>query len=56
MRKCTCDSGEWGEEQYDARGIYLCITCSSCHVNKMKAYRPEVLTDSDYECNEEVDP
>jgi hypothetical protein len=18
MRKCTCDSGEWGDEQYDA--------------------------------------
>jgi cbb3-type cytochrome oxidase cytochrome c subunit len=56
MRKCTCDSGEWGDEQYDARGIYLTITCPSCHDRKMRVYRPEVLTDPNYEATEDIDP
>jgi hypothetical protein len=55
-RKCTCDSGEWGEEQYDARGIYLTITCPSCHDDKMSVYRPEVLTNPNYEATEDIDP
>lgn len=56
IRECTCESGEWGTEQYDARGIYLCMTCPECHDKKMSAYRPEVLTDSNYESCEDIEP
>jgi hypothetical protein len=55
-RQCTCDSGNIGEEQFDARGIYLCITCDECHEGKMKRYRPEVRTDFNYEADEPIEP
>ena len=54
FRKCTCGSGEYGQEQFDARGIYLCLTCDGCHENKMSKYRPEVLTNSNYSCCEDI--
>lgn len=54
-RKCTCESGDWGEEQFDARGCYLTITCPSCHSSKMKAYRPEVLSDPNYDTCEDIE-
>lgn len=54
-RKCNCGSGEWADEQFDARGIYLTITCHSCHKGKMAQYRPEVLANPNYEHCEDVE-
>jgi hypothetical protein len=43
------------EAQYDARGIFLCYTCDKCHDAKMAKYRPDVLTDSNYWHDEDID-
>ena len=51
-RLCMCGSGKTTNRQYDARGIYLTSTCSKCHKERMSGYRTEVLTDSNYECDE----
>jgi hypothetical protein len=42
--------------RYDARGIELCRTCEMCHAEKMRGYRPEVLTDPHYWCDEQIEP
>lgn len=41
---------------YDARGIALGYTCHLCHADKLSKYRPEVLTDPQYDCIEEIEP
>ena len=46
------DPDTW--EEYDARGIYLCRVCSKCVKAKLGKYRPEVLTDSNYEADEDI--
>jgi hypothetical protein len=56
MPKCYCGSGLESTWQYDARGIPLCRTCDKCNEEKMSQYRPEVLTDSNYECDEQIEP
>lgn len=55
-RTCDCGSGQESEWQSDARGIPLCRTCNVCHDRQMKRYRPEVLSDSNYECDEPIEP
>jgi hypothetical protein len=54
-RPCTCGSGKPSTWQKDARGIPLCRTCDDCHAQKMSGYRPEVLTDGDYEADEPIE-
>lgn len=54
-RPCPCGSGRESEWQYDARGIELCRTCTKCHSRRMAAYRPDVLTDPNYQCDEAID-
>ena len=54
-RLCDCGSGEYPEKQYDARGIYLTSTCDQCEAEKLGRYRPDVLTDSNYWCDEPID-
>lgn len=54
-RPCPCGSGKPSEWQYDARGIELCRTCDDCHADKMKHYRPDVLTDSGYWADEPIE-
>lgn len=55
IRKCPCGSGLDSYWQNDARGIPLARTCHKCHKAKMAKYRPEVLTDSNYYCDEAID-
>ena len=55
-RPCPCGSGRDSQWQYDARGIELCRTCIKCHREKMARYRPEVLNNSQYECDEAIEP
>ena len=35
--------------EYDARGIALCEVCDRCETEKLSMYRPEVLTDPNYD-------
>ncbi len=55
VRPCPCGSGKDSYWQNDARGIPLCRTCDTCHDEKMKRYRPEVLNDSNYYADECID-
>ena len=54
--KCNCGSGMESWAEYDARGIYLTRVCDNCVDEKLKGFRPEVLTDSQYECDEDIEP
>jgi hypothetical protein len=49
---CTCQSGEYREAQYDARGIFLTYTCRKCQRAKLAGFRADVLTDADYWADE----
>jgi hypothetical protein len=55
IRPCPCGSGKPSTWQKDARGIELCRTCADCHQTKMEGYRAEVLTDPDYQADEDID-
>lgn len=52
---CPCGSGKESRWNSDARGIPLCRTCSDCHERRMAGYRPEVLRDANYECDEPIE-
>jgi hypothetical protein len=54
--ECHCGSGQDSWPEYDARGIYLCRACDACKDEKLAGFRPEVLTDSNYECDEPIEP
>jgi hypothetical protein len=41
------EGSPWSE--YDARGYYLMKVCEHCREERLKDYRPEVLTDPGYE-------
>jgi hypothetical protein len=47
-RPCPCGSGKPSSWVMDARGIPLKRTCEDCHTKVMATYRPEVLTNPDY--------
>lgn len=46
--------GSWWEN--DARGIPLARVCFGCRRQKLAGFRPEVLTNSNYEANEPIEP
>jgi hypothetical protein len=54
-RPCPCGSGLDSQWRYDARGIELCRTCSKCHREKMRGYRAEVLTNPNYDSDEQIE-
>lgn len=54
-RTCFCGSRLPKEAQHDARGIFLCYTCEKCEAEKLSHYRPEVLTNSQYEADEQIE-
>jgi hypothetical protein len=55
LRLCPCGSGEYGEPRNDARGIYLTTCCDRCLAARMAQFRPEVLTDPNYETDEPIE-
>lgn len=55
VRPCPCGSGLPSMWRYDARGIPLRRTCTKCHGAALTAYRPEVLTNPNYHCDEPVE-
>ena len=56
IRLCSCGSGEHPEGVYDARGIFVASVCDKCRKERLKRYRPEIFSDSDYEADEPIEP
>lgn len=52
---CPCGSGLDSHWENDARGIPLCRVCPKCREAKLAQYRPEVLTDLNYEADEPIE-
>ena len=55
-RPCSCGSGLTSRWVNDARGIPLARCCDKCRDEKLSHYRPEVLTDPQYEAHEDIEP
>jgi hypothetical protein len=55
LQECPCGSGEYPDDQHDARGIFLCYTCPKCEDEKLSRYRPDVLSDPNYWTDEPVE-
>lgn len=55
-RLCSCGSGAYPEDVYDARGIFVARVCDECRKEKLRGYRPEIFEESDYWVDEDVDP
>jgi hypothetical protein len=53
---CNCGSGLPSHWENDARGIPLCRVCTMCRKKKLSRYRPEVLTNSNYDADEPIEP
>lgn len=53
-KSCNCGSGLLREELLDARGIFCGYVCSKCESEKKSHYRPEIFSDSGYECDEQI--
>jgi hypothetical protein len=49
LTECPCGSKEWPWIAYDARNIPLGYMCDKCEKRKLAAFRPEVLTDPNYD-------
>ena len=47
---------DYSWEEYDARGIYLCRVCEKCKNAKLSMFRQDVLTNSNYEADEPIEP
>lgn len=56
LGSCACGSGERSWWEVDARGIPLARVCNQCRASRLAKYRPEVLTDSNYEHDEPIEP
>jgi hypothetical protein len=52
---CRCGSGHSASWFRDARGIELFKGCDVCAPERLRSYRPDVLTDSQYWTDEEVE-
>lgn len=55
LKLCNCGSNKYSWWELDARGIPLCRVCEDCFVKKLKRYCPEILTNPEYKCYEEID-
>ena len=53
-RPCPCGSDQPSYIAYDARGIPLSRVCNACRQDRLSRYRPEVLTNPQYECDEAI--
>lgn len=41
---------------HDARGIPIGYTCHLCHADKIAKYRPDVMTDPNYQTDDNIEP
>lgn len=53
-QQCPCGSGNYPDANYDARGIFLCYACIKCEREKLAGYRQDVLTNPNYEADEDI--
>lgn len=57
IRPCPCGSGLDSQWEYDACGIELDRMCDACRPEKLKKYRPEILTGySQEDMDEQIEP
>jgi len=56
FKTCACGSGEEKYELLDARGIFCSFVCSKCEEKTKKKFRPEIFEDSQYNCDEPIEP
>ena len=54
-KQCCSHRGQYAWWEYDARGIEIAKVCDKCVKHKLAGYRPEVLTDYNYECDEPIE-
>lgn len=54
-KPCPCGSGLASWWLTDARGIECCRVCDECEAKARAKYRPEIFTDSNYECDEQIE-
>lgn len=54
-RICPCGSGKSSWWEHDARGIPLARVCDSCRKATLSRYRPEVLSNPNYETDEPIE-
>lgn len=54
MHNHTKYDGSWWVR--DARGIPLARVCAECKPDKLKRFRPEVLTNPNYKVDEPIEP
>lgn len=55
LGSCHCGSGKPSWWEIDARGIPLARVCDKCKEEKLAKYRPEVLTNPNYEADEPIE-
>ena len=55
-RPCDCGSGLMSRWVLDARNIPLVRACDKCRKEKLSHYRPDVLTNPNYEADEPIEP
>lgn len=51
-KPCDCGSGLPRRANHDTRGYFLTFSCDKCRKRKLRRFRPEVLTDSQYEADD----
>jgi len=56
LGSCHCGSGCPSWWQNDARGIPLARVCEKCKEKTLAKYRPEVLSNPNYEASEPIEP
>jgi hypothetical protein len=52
---CDCGSDLEADKLFDARGIYCCRYCPKCEKKKKNSYKQDVLTNPNYECDEQIE-
>ena len=55
MKECFCGSTKQRYAEHDARGIFLSYVCDDCRDAKLASYRPDVLTNPNYEADEPIE-
>jgi len=52
---CHCGSDRPTADFFDARGLFLTRACPECKDEKLGQFRPEVLNNSNYDCDEAIE-
>lgn len=55
IKYCPCGSGKNSWWEIDARGIPLSRVCADCKETKLSKFKPEVLTNPQYQTDEPIE-